>query len=267
MENEIDTVDSILSSTLPAALSFRSRSSGNLHTYTLYLVLLPKIRLHLPTSFVRWNVENRERSLSLSLSFFVASYRHRAKRTTFRRSLRPPFQKRGVRARGSWKMKCWNVAIKNPTSPPECSLGHVAYKTLVACSCSFFAARATNFSKLLHLWMVPPIPLDNLEEDAPVPKSRYTYVDSSDTYVDTGWFYVIIPLGRRTARSARGNESFTEHWTIGCNLSNGNGRGEVSLTACNVIYWRRKFSRIFLSRNGRTADRAFVLLREQAGKN
>lgn len=179
----------------------------------------------------------------------------------------PPFQKRGVRARGSWKMKCWNVAIKNPTSPPECSLGHVAYKTLVACSCSFFAARATNFSKLLHLWMVPPIPLDNLEEDAPVPKSRYTYVDSSDTYVDTGWFYVIIPLGRRTARSARGNESFTEHWTIGCNLSNGNGRGEVSLTACNVIYWRRKFSRIFLSRNGRTADRAFVLLREQAGKN
>ena len=31
----------------------------------------------------------------------------------------PPFQKRGVRARGSWKMKCWNVAIKNPTSPPR----------------------------------------------------------------------------------------------------------------------------------------------------
>ena len=29
-------------------------------------------------------------------------------------------------------MKCSNVAIKNPTFPPERSLGHVAYKILAA---------------------------------------------------------------------------------------------------------------------------------------
>lgn len=106
---------------------------------------LAEIRLHLPTPLSRRMMESVESRTQL--------YRRRAKRTNFSPTSSPPppppfpaeNEGRRGRARGSSKMKCSNVAIKNPTSL-ECSLGHVAYKILVACSlCSFFAARDQLF--------------------------------------------------------------------------------------------------------------------------